>query len=916
MNLLQKEYEAKPKDSSYEEEIKTLKYEKMALVEVKKELKKKDVFNFLSDEGLLPNYAFPEEGITLKAVLFRKVNEDAPEQVKKGKSKYQNKVYEYNRSASSAISEFAPNNSFYAGGHQFTIDQVDMNSSKPELWRLCPNCAHAEPELTVTNKAACPHCGSPMWADEGQVREMLKVKMVYSNMDMTKSIIDDGNETREVRFYTKQLLVDVDEDRDIVAAYSMNNDEFPFGYEFVKKASLREINFGEADISKTEAMVVNGIEATRKGFHVCKYCGRIRDEEGKIQHAPYCKTRKNPTLLNTAEDECLFLYREFQTEVLRILIPETTAAGIKVKTESFTAAFMLGMKEYFGNVDHLRATVSEVPVKDADYRNQYLVVYDSVPGGTGYLKQLMQHDDALIEVFEKALHVLEQCKCKENSKKDGCYHCLYAYRQSRNIGDISRRVAIQLLHSILSGKEQIEKIDKLGDLPTNHLFDSELEQQFIVALGQMGNENRKVEIQQTLVHEKQGYILNVATKSADGQEPIQYSWEVEPQVILDRMQGVSVKCKPDFVLWPNFDASDGQHLPVAVFTDGFLYHKDKAADDTLKREAIHRSGNFRVWSLSYKDVQEVFRTQDDFATNALDANSMPAGAQMYMPMVKQSAATALEPAKTKAMELLMQYLALPNAETAFQGQAKAYAMSLIDKSKFKVALDFNRWHQKMEAIREDSHFHELSFNLEGTFFGFWHPRNEQSDLVCMAGMDILEYQNQSEMAVVVAAVLEDRPDRRSEKYEMEWNGFWHFHNVMQFMGNFIAVSESGLQNTVYLALPIPEPESALPVMTEDRAGDGWEAVLKKVAEFADDHEAAFIRTLLEKNLPVPDVIADELIDGETVIDMVELGWSTKKIAFVLSVCEEAKTNITKAGWTVFDEQAEHVENLFGGDEHE
>ena len=151
---------------------------------------------------------------------------------------------------------------------------------------------------------------------------------------------------------------------------------------------------------------------------------------------------------------------------------------------------------------------------------------------------------------------------------------------------------------------------------------------------------------------------------------------------------------------------------------------------------------------------------------------------------------------------------------------------------------------------------------------------------------------------------------------MEWNGFWHFHNVMQFMGNFIAVSESGLQNTVYLALPIPEPESALPVVNEESAGDGWEAVLQKIAEFADDHEAAFIRTLLEKNLPVPDVIADELIDGETVIDMVELGWSTKKIAFVLSACEEAKANITKAGWTVFDEQAEHIEDWFGGDEHE
>ena len=48
------------------------------------------------------------------------------------------------------------------------------------------------------------------------------------------------------------------------------------------------------------------------------------------------------------------------------------------------------------------------------------------------------------------------------------------------------------------------------------------------------------------------------------------------------------------------------HLPVAVFTDGFMYHKDIVTDDTLKREAIRRSGNFRVWSLSYKDVQSVF----------------------------------------------------------------------------------------------------------------------------------------------------------------------------------------------------------------------------------------------------------------------------------------------------------------------
>ena len=915
LKILQKEYEMKPRDSSYEEEIRELQRERTALVNVKRELRKKDIFNFLSDEGLLPNYAFPEEGITLKAVLFRKEEEENEQAGARKKPKYSNSIYEYNRAASVAISEFAPNNSFYAGGHQFTIDQVDINTSKPELWRLCPNCAHAEQELTVRNKAACPHCGSPMWADEGQVREMLRVGMVYSNMDMDKSIIDDGSDNREIKFYSKQLLVDVDEAKDIEKAYSMGNDDFPFGYDFVRKATLREINFGEADVSKAEELTVNGIAEARKGFVVCKYCGRIKDREGKIHHAPYCKARKNQLLQQQAEEECIFLYREFSTEVLRILIPETTSVGTKVKTESFTAAFMLGMKEYFGGVDHLRMSVCEVPVKEGDYRNQYLVVYDSVPGGTGYLKQLMQRDNALIEIFAKALEVLENCKCKADPKRDGCYHCLYAYRQSKNIGEISRSVAIQLLNSILRGKDNIEAIDSLGRIKTNRLFDSELEQQFMVALGKMGSDRRKVDLKQVLVNDKPGYVLNITVKEKNGQEEM-YSWEVEPQVYLDRLQGVSVPCKPDFVLWPNFGTGDGEHLPVAVFTDGFLYHKDRVADDTLKREAIHRSGNFRVWSLSYKDVQEVFHVQDDFATVTLDAMSMPSGLSMYEPMVKKAGALSVRPGKTKAFELLMEYLTLPRAESEFKGQAKAYAMSLLEPKKINSSLDYNSWCKKIVAIGEDSHFHELGFSFRQTLFGSWNPRSVDSDLTCLAGLDVIKGKSSPEDFVVAAAILEDRPDHRLEKYELEWNGFWHFHNVMQFMENFIAVSELGLSNKTYLALPLPERETGEKPVDAGCYTDGWQAVLESLREFADEEEMAFIKSLMDKNIEVPDIVGNDIMENGRVVDAVEMAWSSLRIAFVLESCEEARENISKAGWSVFDEKEKNVEALFEEAGHE
>lgn len=162
-----KELEAKPKDSSYEKRINDLKSERNALVRVAQDIKKKEVFNFLSDEGLLLNYAFPEAGIILKAVLYRNKNDesDLPEG-EKGKRKFDKIVYEYNRSASSAISEFAPLNDFYVDGRKITIDQVDLGTSKIEPWRLCPNCSHAEPEISTKVITVCPKCQCTGWASE------------------------------------------------------------------------------------------------------------------------------------------------------------------------------------------------------------------------------------------------------------------------------------------------------------------------------------------------------------------------------------------------------------------------------------------------------------------------------------------------------------------------------------------------------------------------------------------------------------------------------------------------------------------------------------------------------------------------------------------------------------------------------
>lgn len=898
-----RELEARPKDSSYDEEIKELRSEQTALRNVLRELNNKNIFNFLSDEGLLPNYAFPEAGIVLKAVLYRQEEPDEEEQdeesgtSQKDKRKYEKMVYEYSRAASSAISEFAPNNSFYIDGRKLKIDQIDLTTAQTAKWRLCPSCSHAQIEEAGKNTSFCPQCGSPAWADSGQLRTMLKVQMVYSNMDYTKSLIGDESDDRSNVFYCKQLLVDVDEDNDISSAYRIDNEEFAFGYEFVKKAILREINFGESDIDG-DKVSISGIEEVRNGFKICKYCGKMQPDHGKPNHTYFCKTRRNLGLSDEPFEECLFLYREFTTEILRLLIPATTEDSSTVRTESFVAAFMLGMKEYFGNVDHLRSTVTEVPVPNADYRKQYLVIYDSVPGGTGYLKQLMNGNNTMIEIFERALSVLESCSCKDDPQKDGCYHCLYAYRQSQKIGNISRSTAIRLLRTILSGKDNIEVIEKLGAIPVNPLFESELERRFIEAIAQMGNDSRKVNISKALVNGKEGYILKVDDSS----------WEIEPQVLLDASKGVSVKCKPDFIISP---VSAIGRKPIAIFTDGFIYHKDNIADDTLKREAIRRSGLYRVWCFSWKDVQTVSQTQEQYSTNTLSPSRMPSGSQMYQQTIKSGNAEILKPDKVSTFELLMNYLAMPDAEAIFETHAKAYSLSLLEPKKMNSLPEFDEWHLNVSNIIANTNLMDDDFNISDTLFGTWSPRSENMHLNIYSGILTERLKQDKTASAGVYAVLEDRQDLRTDKYEEEWNGFWQFFNIMQFLQTFIAVSNNGLDAMSYLLLPLVNAQ--IPTYAgknEAKDESKWDDIYGLLFDKEAKHFAGRAKNL---KISAPDEIGYDLVNdiGE-VVATVEMAWTDVKVAYMTIDQLEYRSLLEKLGWVVLNEKSEINTAIFGG----
>jgi len=542
----------------------------------------KATLNVLTDEGLLPNYAFPEQGVLLRSIIVRdpKPGTTAPDPL----------TFEYERPGSTAITELAPNNTFYAEGRRVVINQVDVSKIKPEHWRFCRQCSYTEPLSSGDQHPNCPRCGDTLWRDSGRVHEMLRLTTVFARtLDRDSRIADDSDE-RQRGFYVRQALVDSPLDA-VRQAFEIEEPTFPFGFEFLDRVTFREVNFGEQS-AEGMPMEIGGKELSRPGFSICPECGTLqrkrKAEELYRNHSSWCSKRKNP---EASTQQCVFLYREFTSEGIRLFLPEVGFADTNEALLSFVSAIELGLARRFrGAVDHLRIALDMRMAAGSDTPRCYLVIYDSVPGGTGYLKELMRSPEPLLDVFDIALQALNSCACNQDADTDGCYRCVYRYHNSHDRKSISRNTAQKLLGEVVQHKGSLKPVTHLADTkPGNQLLDSVLEKRFVEVL-RRECQGETFKLSELLFKGKAGYQVQAGSRR----------WRMELQVNLGPSDGVMVPCKPDFVFWPDDVVND---LPVAVFVDGWQYHKGIITTDLAKRMAVAKSGKFSVWTLTWDDIE-------------------------------------------------------------------------------------------------------------------------------------------------------------------------------------------------------------------------------------------------------------------------------------------------------------------------
>ena len=846
-----------PKDENYEDNLQRLKSNRRGLIGMRSKIGDSNVFNYLSDSGILPNYSFPQSSATLNSTVLPLGNLEENKNLSES----------FVRPGHQAIREFAPGNYFYANRKKVQIGGIPPVKDQFEVWRFCSDCSWHELESDHSPNC-CPKCKSDSWGEIGQTLKLVRLSGVRSTSFEKSSRIDDRRDEREREAFVTSTHVKFIDDS-IQDAYKSVSDGISFGFEFIKKCQFTLFNHGPSLSDELFEMTIAGEETLISSFHICTECGKAKLQGDQSNHEFYCKHYGK----DKAPRVPLSLYHDFESEAIRILLPVgETQANIttdpemsKLYGESFSAALMMGLKECFGGkVDHLDTLIQDEPIQGEPIRRSFIYLYDTVPGGTGHLQGLLNDTTIIDDVLLPALKKLQACTCKEDPSKDGCYKCIFAYRNSFTRGSISRKEAINILEKIIEHGTKLEKTKSVEDIDINPLIESTLEELFVKKLSQWKGATLTTQYK----GKQKSYQLAIADQT----------WTIECQASLGHDQRISVASKPDFLLTPEPGSNS---LPVAVFMDGFTYHRDRLADDTLKRMAILQSGRYFVWSMTWDDMTKEQHTYHDaFPLFPKRSTQLFQKNISYLKSTFTDFSVQEKNQHADNFHLLMGYLIDPDVN---KWQSLAYCYGVLNVT------EQSSW----ENLKNDTPdwFLDDSFSQPNSRTGaFWVSDEHELHSGCIAVNLRLNDHKSTDPSLLRALVYIDDTAYFDPSFQPVWNGFLRAMNLLQFLNPYTGFfCASGLNDPEQYDALIQQDQNDLPSAK-------WSQVLEESQ--GQPHDPALV-VLMKNNVTAPE-IGFEIIDSKSsTITTAEIAWPQKKVAFLYEECWEDRADCEREGWICF-----------------
>ncbi|HWG99612.1 MAG TPA: DEAD/DEAH box helicase [Pilimelia sp.] len=558
----------------------------------------------LCDLGLLPNYALIDAPTTLSATVY---GEDGTIDPRTGRPRITAENMAYQRPRRFALSELAPGNTFYAQGYRHEITGLElMTDGRPEWhsWRVCPGCGYVRTSDAASDRSPCPRCHSSQIADDGSCLFHVVEPVTVTSRDRREDArIRDDRDERDRRFYT--VIDAVDFPQDAIARGSWRHRRETFGVDYCRRATIRRINVGPARFDTPPRDTFAGHTVRLNPFHVCTGCGAATADGRPVfdhdtdaltssaarnpklkHHRPWCPLRRGRR--GAVTQEPVLLAHQLHTEAIRVLLPAATA-DVDAKVHSFRATLRMGVDLHFGgDPQHLDTTVASMPDQASGERRWFLVLFDELPGGTGYLDRLTR-PEAFKDTLRKAYEALRDCPCAEEQRR-ACHRCLHRYTPEALQDAVSRRTALTMLESLLftgDGADgwETDEVAHTGLIGLDQQVESDLEARFLATLREWATVTDNVALDE------------------DGHASGHLRFTAGPDVVHWRLiaQQQVGNTRTDFT----FTRVDGPARSVKVYLEGYRFHATHAhnriAPDAARRTRLRADGH-TVFQITWADI--------------------------------------------------------------------------------------------------------------------------------------------------------------------------------------------------------------------------------------------------------------------------------------------------------------------------
>jgi hypothetical protein len=373
---------------------------KRAYYEITQDAERSYTLNYLATQGILPAYQFPVDTFSLDPGVA-----DTPT------------LY---RPSAIALEEFAPGNFVYANGHKLRSIRVLFaggptpganprarsdaeTSGRLRSFHFCEQCD----EATEETRNKCARCSSDLptavdtiFVDAFEAEESLRIG-------------SEEESRQQQRHLRREFLLSSSDGTCRLYPY-------PFAsLEYRQLASILVTNWG-----KTESKTGDGLR-----FQLCPDCGRHQPQDPSVpdhadaiakwkdNHAKYCSGQPVPLVLGYRfETDCLVITLPARADERRV--GKTTLSSTLV---TLAEALLVGA----GIVLELepRELQAFVRRRSEQSSEDQIVVYETAPGGAGYVEDLAR---SLPEVAEAARRRLYDHTCY-----GACYVCLKHYLNQR-----------------------------------------------------------------------------------------------------------------------------------------------------------------------------------------------------------------------------------------------------------------------------------------------------------------------------------------------------------------------------------------------------------------------------------------------------------------------------------------------------